>query len=36
MVSGVGIDMIDLSDFGRTLKRSGERFILHPTDLYRG
>ena len=27
MVSGVGIDMIDLSDFGRTLKRSGERFI---------
>lgn len=27
MVSGIGIDLIDLSDFGRTLKRSGERFI---------
>lgn len=27
MVFGVGIDLIDLSDFGRTLKRSGERFI---------
>jgi holo-[acyl-carrier protein] synthase len=27
MVSGVGIDVIDLSDFGRTLERSGERFI---------
>ena len=27
MVYGVGIDVIDLSDFGRTLKRSGDRFI---------
>lgn len=27
MVFGVGIDLIELSDFGRTLKRSGERFI---------
>lgn len=27
MVSGIGIDLIDLSDFGRTLKRAGERFI---------
>ena len=27
MVSGIGIDLVDLADFGRTLTRSGERFI---------
>src|ERR1039457_679666 len=27
LVSGIGFDLIDLSDFTRTLKRSGERFI---------
>ena len=27
MVSGIGIDLIDLSEFARTMKRSGDRFI---------
>jgi holo-[acyl-carrier protein] synthase len=27
MVSGIGFDLVDLADFGRTLKRSGERFV---------
>jgi len=27
LISGVGFDLIDLSDFARTLKRSGDRFI---------
>jgi holo-[acyl-carrier protein] synthase len=27
LVSGIGFDLIDLSDFARTLERSGERFI---------
>src|SRR5438552_1635772 len=27
MVSGIGIDLVELSDFGRTLGRSGDRFI---------
>ena len=27
LISGIGFDLIDLSDFKRTLERSGERFI---------